>query len=211
MTKITMVPFAALLMTFSLGLAPGNTEDEVWSIDQSDSAGKNYGGTIYIWDSKDLEKVNKEAVAERVDLGGAAAALCLAQTGANPVRPHMLTMNKANTHAIVSFVASGHVLFMDAHTRRPISCIRTSVGSTGVRQVHQSFPSPDETYVAVANQNGKLYERINTDYKTNTFVLDHAARIDLATCTTPNGVPCQQPSSVRTMRQSARLSNPLEC
>jgi hypothetical protein len=80
---------------------------------------------------------------------------------------------------------------MDAHTRQPITCIRTSVGSTGVRQVHQSYPSPDETYVAVANQNGKLYERINTDYSTNTFVLDHAARIDLATCTTPNGFPCQ--------------------
>ena len=164
MTKMTMVPFAALLLTFSLGLAPSNTKSEVWSIDQSDSAGKNYGGTIYIWDAKDLEKVNKEAVAEKVDLGGAAAALCLAQTGANPVRPHMLTMNKANTHAIVSFVASGHVLFMNARTRQPITCIRTSVGSTGVRQVHQSFPSPDETYVAVANQNGKLYERINTDY-----------------------------------------------
>jgi hypothetical protein len=65
------------------------------------------------------------------------------------------------------------------------------VGSTGARQVHQSYPSPDDTYVAVANQNGKLYERINTDYDTNTFALDHAARIDLATCTTPNGVPCQ--------------------
>ena len=191
MTKMTIVPVAALLLTFSLGLAPSNSKNEVWSIDQSDSAGKTYGGTIYIWDSKDLEKVNKEAVAERVDLGGAASTLCLAQTGANPVRPHMLTMNKASTHAIVSFVASGHVLFMNAQTRQPITCIRTSVGSTGLRQVHQSFPSPDETYVAVANQNGKLYERINTNYNTNTFVLDHAARIDLAACTTPNGVPCQ--------------------
>jgi DNA-binding beta-propeller fold protein YncE len=186
-----MVPFTVLLLTSSLGLAPVESKNEVWSIDQSESAGKNYGGTIYIWNAKDLEKVNKEAVAEKVDLGGAAAALCMAQTGANPVRPHMLTMNKASTHAIISFVASGHVLFMNARTRQPITCIRTSVGSTGVRQVHQSFPSPDETYVAVANQNGKLYERINTDYKTNTFVLDHAARIDLATCTTPNGIPCQ--------------------
>ena len=191
MTRMTMVPFGALLLICSLGFAPSNRESEVWSIDQSDSAGKTYGGTIYIWSSKDLERVNKEAIAEKVDLGGDAAALCLAQTGANPVRPHMLTMNNANTHAIVSFVASGHVLFMDTETRRPITCIRTSVGSTGVRQVHQSFPSPDETYVAVANQNGKLYERINTDYATNTFVLDHAARIDLATCTTPNGFPCQ--------------------
>ena len=170
MTKLTAIPFVALLLFVSLALAPANNKSEVWSIDQSDSAGRNYGGTIYIWDAKDLEKVNKEAVAEKVDLGGAASTLCMAQTGANPVRPHMLTMNKSNTHAIISFVASGHVLFMDAHTRAPIACIRTSVGSTGVRQVHQSFPSPDETYVAVANQNGKLYERINTNYQTNTFV-----------------------------------------
>jgi DNA-binding beta-propeller fold protein YncE len=197
MTTMKMVPLAALVLISSLGLAPSDTKNahdttnEVWSIDQSDSAGKSYGGTIYIWSSKELERVNKRAVAETVDLGGAAAALCLAQTGANPVRPHMLTMNQSSTHAIISFVASGHVLFMDARTRQPLTCIRTSVGSTGVRQVHQSFPSPDETYVAVANQNGKLYERINTDYSTNTFVLDHAARINLVTCTTPNNVPCQ--------------------
>ena len=46
-TKMTMVPFAALLLTFSLGAAPTNTKNksEVWSIDQSDSAGKNFGGT----------------------------------------------------------------------------------------------------------------------------------------------------------------------
>ena len=191
MTKMTVVPCLALLLTSSLALAPGNTRGEVWSIDQSESAGKTYGGTIYIWDAKDLERVNKDAVPEKVDLGGAAATLCMAETGANPVRPHMLTMNRSNTHAIVSFVASGHVLFMNAHTRQPIKCIRTSVGAGGARQVHQSFPSPDETYVAVANQNGKLYERINTDYATNTFVLDSEATINLASCTTPNGVPCQ--------------------
>ena len=193
MTKTAMVPFLALLVTSSLGLARGNPGSEVWSIDQSDSAGKNYGGTIHIWKTKDLEKVNKTAAVETVDLGGAAATLCMTQTGANPVRPHMLTMNTAGTHAIISFVASGHVLFVDASTRLPIACIRTSVGFMGFRQVHQSFPSPDDTYVAVANQNGRLYERINTDYATNTFVLDDAAGINLATCTTPNGFPCQDP------------------
>lgn len=184
-----MFRFLPAVCLVTCALAGNNSE--VWSIDQSDSFGKNYGGTIYIWDSKDLEKVNKKAVAEKVDLSGEAAAMCFAQTGANPVRPHMLTMNRSNTHAIISFVVSGHVLFMDANRRKPITCIRTSVGSTGVRQVHQSYPSPDETYVAVANQNGKLYERINTDYKTNTFVLDPAAKLDLMTCTTPNGLPCQ--------------------
>jgi DNA-binding beta-propeller fold protein YncE len=192
MTKLTVVPLlVVVLVLISLADVPAKTQSEVWSIDQSDSAGKTYGGTIYIWDVKELEKANKVAVPEKVDLGGAAAALCMTQTGANPVRPHMLTMNRANTHAIISFVASGHVLFMNAKTRRPITCIRTSVGSTGARQVHQSFPSPDDTYVAVANQNGKLYERINTNYTTNKFVLDDAARIDLAKCVTPNGVPCE--------------------
>jgi DNA-binding beta-propeller fold protein YncE len=192
MKTMATAPVLALLAVSSLGLAPANnTRSEVWSIDQSESAGKTFGGTIYIWDGNDLQQVNKAAVPEKVDLGGAAAALCMAQTGANPVRPHMLTMNTAGTHAIVSFVASGHVLFMNTHTRQPIACIRTSVGSTGIRQVHQSFPSPDGTYVAVANQNGKLYERINTNYATNTFVLDPAATLDLATCTTPNGFPCQ--------------------
>lgn len=185
-----------LLITFLAVLsvwASGNDKYEVWAIDQSNSAGKAYGGTIYIWDGHDLENKSNHAVAEKVDLGGAGAAFCFAQTGANPVRPHMLTMNRSNTHAIISFVASGHVLFLNAETRQPVSCIRTSIGSTGARQVHQSFPSPDETYVAVANQNGKLYERINTDYPANSFVLDPAATIDLATCTTPNAQPCEAP------------------
>jgi hypothetical protein len=185
--------FTLLLFAASAAFANGNSKNEVWSIDQSDSASKTYGGTVYIWDAQELDRSNKKAVAEKVDLGGAAAALCMSQTGANPVRPHMLTMNQSNTHAIISFVASGHVLFMNAATREPITCIRTSVGSNGLRQVHQSFPAPDETYVAVANQNGKLYERINTNYKTNSFVLDDAARIDLRTCTTPNGVACESP------------------
>ena len=185
-----MKTMALLAATFVVA-ASGNNKYEVWAIDQSNSPGKSYGGTIYIWDGHDLENKNQHAKAEKVDLGGAAAALCLRLTDANPVRPHMLTMNASNTHAIISFVASGHVLFMNADTRQPVQCIRTSTGSTGARQVHQSFPAPDETYVAVANQNGKLYERINTNYATQTFVLDPAAKIDLATCTTPNGFPCQ--------------------
>jgi DNA-binding beta-propeller fold protein YncE len=115
----------------------------------------------------------------------------MAKTGANPVRPHMLAINPSQTHAVISFVASGHVLILDAKTRNPVDCIRTSVGAGGSRQVHFAIPSPDETYIAVANQNGKLLERINTSYKTNTFTLDVAAGINLATCTTPNGIPCE--------------------
>ena len=186
-----LVALAAVAMATVIG--SGRNAYEVWAIDQSNSPGKAYGGTIYVWDGHDLERSDAAATStpEQIDLGGAAAELCFAKTGANPVRPHMLAVNASQTHAIVSFVASGHVLFLDADTREPIDCIRTSVGDGGARQVHFAIPSPDETYVSVANQNGKLFERINTDYSTNTFVLDPAATINLATCTTPNGVPCQ--------------------
>ena len=81
---------------------------------------------------------------EQIDLSLEAAALCVAKTGANPVRPHMMAMNASQSHAIISFVASGHVLIMEARTRKPIDCIRTSVGAGGARQVHLAAPAPDE-------------------------------------------------------------------
>ncbi|MGB2715149.1 MAG: hypothetical protein WBC51_13285 [Vicinamibacterales bacterium] len=193
-----MKRLAVAIVAFALAAAAptggsGTDSYEVWAIDQSNSLGTTFGGTLYIWDGHSLERANEaaEVEPEKIDLAAAAATLCVAKTGANPVRPHMIAVNRSQTHAIVSFVASGHVLFIDAATRQPVDCIRTSVGAGGARQVHFAIPSPDETYVSVANQNGKLFERINTDYATNTFTLDPAATINLATCITPNGVPCQ--------------------
>jgi DNA-binding beta-propeller fold protein YncE len=186
-----------LVLALSLGtgclLGFGNDKYEVWAIDQSNSPGKTFGGTLYIWDGQALEnkKQANSVPAEVIDLSGAAAALCFDRTGVNPVRPHMLAINPSQTHAIISFVSSGHVLIMDAKTRTPVECIHASVGACGARQVHFAIPSADETYLAVANQNGKLFERINTHYPSNTYVLDVAAGINLATCTTPNGLPCQ--------------------
>jgi hypothetical protein len=179
--------------TAVLSSQAGRGKYEVWAIDQSNSPGVTFGGTLYIYDGHDLERgqAAAEAVPEKIDLGDSAANLCFTTTGANPVRPHMIAVNASQTHAIVSFVASGHVLFMDAATREPVACIRTSAGAGGARQVHFAIPSPDEAYVAVANQNGKLFERIDTDFATDTFVLNTAAQIDLASCTTPNGLPCE--------------------
>jgi hypothetical protein len=48
--------------------------------------------------------------------------------------------------------------------------------------------------VTVANQNGKLFERILTNYRTGLFTHDTAATLNLALCTTPNGLPCQSPA-----------------
>ena len=189
LVMLAIVAIAAPLSAF----AQGASQYEVWAIDQSNSPGKTFGGTLYIWDGQDLERRGRSnpAPVTAIDLGVASAALCLARTGANPVRPHMMAISPSQTHAIISFVASGHVLFMDAAARQPVACFRTQPGDAGARQAHMSTPSPDGTYVTVANQNGKLFERILTDYATNTFVHDTAATINLATCTTPNGLPCQ--------------------
>ena len=183
----------AIVVAFAGSKALAEKPYEIWAIDQSNSPGTTFGGTLYVYDGKDLERGRKgsEAASERIDLGGAAASLCFARTGANPVRPHMIAMNASNTHAIISFVASGHVLIMNAAERTPVDCIRTSIGAGGARQVHFAIPSPDETYIAVANQNGKLFERIDTDYSTDSFTLNAAATINLATCFTPNGIACQ--------------------
>lgn len=180
----------AILMS---GAAMADVPFEVWSIDQSNSPGRTFGGTLYVHDGRSLENLNRAAprAPEVIDLGGAAAELCFAKTGANPVRPHMIAVNASQTHAIISFVASGHVLIVDAATRTPVDCIRMTPGAGGARQVHFAIPSPDETYIVAANQNGKLLERIDTNYATNSFVLNPAAMINLAGCTTPNGQACQ--------------------
>ncbi|MGH7555702.1 MAG: hypothetical protein ACREMQ_22100 [Longimicrobiales bacterium] len=165
---------------------------EVWLIDQSDTNGKNFGGTLYIYDGEDVsgDAVTGIAARERIDLSGAVATMCNASTGANPVRPHMLLFNRAHTHAILSFVASGHVVVFDAASRSPLACLRTTQAATG-RQAHAAFPAPDGSFIVVANQNGKRLERIDTDFGANTFTHNLQATLDLATCTTPTGAPCQ--------------------
>lgn len=85
------------------------------------------------------------------------------------------------------------MVIFDVATRAPVACLRMSVGAGGARQTHAAFPAPDDTYILVANQNGKLLERIDVDYRINTYTLNTAATLNLATCATPNGVPCQEP------------------
>ncbi len=103
---------------------------EVWLVDQSNSFGKSYGGRILIFDGKKVARGGDDGDCDDdppatpgpeavIDLGAQTAAMCLARTGANPVRPHMVVFNSTETHAALSFVASGHVVFFDARTRAP--------------------------------------------------------------------------------------------
>jgi len=182
---VLAVLLGVLLMTSGARLAGAEGGYEVWAIDQSDTTPTG-GGTLYVYDGASLAgQAAAAARPEVIDLGGPAEAFCLARTGTVPRRPHMLLFDDGGTHAILSYVLTGHVAFLDAGSKEPVGCVDVGV------QAHAAFPSPDESYVVVANQNGKLLQRITTDYATNTFTLDTAATLDLASCTTPNGAPCE--------------------
>ncbi len=194
--------FAVGAMTMvMLGSFARGQDFEVWLVDQSNSPGVMFGGKVHVFEGSDLLGRNASDAdpLDVIELSGNTAALCMAMTGANPVRPHMLLFDSTHSRAILSFVASGHVVVFDAASRTPITCIRTSVGAGGARQAHASFPAPDDSFILVANQNGKLLERIMTDADgdgipfedAGDIVLDAAATLDLANCTTPNGMPCQ--------------------
>jgi DNA-binding beta-propeller fold protein YncE len=187
-TAIAVAAFAATFDGAKAHRGPASGL-EVWALDQSNTTGTTHGGTLYVYRGSELNGAAiSRARPERIDLGGAASALCLAQTGTAPVRPHMVFFSPRASHAVIAFVASGHVLFLDAESRAPLTCIDVGV------QAHAAMPSPDGRYVLVANQNGKLLQRITTDWSTNTFTLDSGATIDLAGCTTPSGAPCQDPT-----------------
>jgi hypothetical protein len=164
---------------------------EVWLIDQKDRDNPGFG-TLHIFDGDDLTDDPEDAVPESIDLGGAVGALCLETTGESPRRPHMLVFNGGdddgrgdNTHAVIAYVATGHVVFLDAKEREPLDCIDVGV------QAHAAWPTPDQEHLIVANQNGKKLNRIATDYEDDAFALEGDATLDLAGCTTPSGAPCQ--------------------
>jgi DNA-binding beta-propeller fold protein YncE len=161
---------------------------EVWLIDQSNTR-PDGGGTLYIYPDSEVNGVGKgrTAAAEVIDLGAGARDLCLEQTGSAPVRPHMIEFDAGHRYAVVAFVASGHVLFIEAKTRVPVTCIDVGV------QAHAAYPAPDGSYVVVANQNGKLLQRITTDFRAGTFTLDEPATLDLANGLTPSGALRQDP------------------
>ena len=180
---------------------------EVWTVDQFGP--DPTAGHLYIYSDRDLTGNAKhiaKAEPEKYDLSSANA-LCAAQGAADPrpapaggmVQPlsrgHMGRFTADHRTYVLAFVLSGHILFIDTETRTPIRCI--DVGA----QAHAAFPSHDNMFVVVANQNGKLLQRINTDADGNgtpyenagDIQLDSAATLNLAAGTTPSGALIQGP------------------
>ena len=199
----------AMVVALALAAGPGGGSPaeaakpgesyEVWIVDQTDSRA-NYGGFLHVFAGSDVDDGANDALPQTYDLGGQASELCLAKTGANPVRPHMLAFNGGSTrsaegsrYAILSWVVSGHVTVHDADTREAIACLRTSPGANGARQAHSVWPTLDGEHIIVTNQNGKLIERIRADWDARTFAWEPDAKLDLAAGTTPSGAPRQDP------------------
>ena len=138
---------------------------EVWLTDQSDTA-KESGGFLYIYDGAALA-ANPAAAKPTVtiDLSGEINTFCEAATKKPVRRPHMLFFNKDQNHAILSFL-SGHVLFMDAKTRKPEACL--SMG----KNAHAAWPTPNQKMAIAANIIEKKFVRIWTDYAAHTFSFD---------------------------------------
>ncbi len=140
---------------------------EVWLADQSDT-GKESGGYLYIYDGAQLAADPSGAKPTvTMDLSGEVNKLCEEATKKPVRRPHMLFFTKDQSHVILSFL-SGHVLFMDAATKKPEACL--SMG----KNVHAAWPTPDQKMALAANMAEKKLIRIWTDYKNHKFAFDES-------------------------------------
>lgn len=138
---------------------------EVWLTDQSDTA-KESGGFLYIYDGAQLAANPSSAKpTQTIDFSGETGKFCEEVTKKPVRRPHMLFFNAAQDHAIVSFL-SGHVLFLDAVTRKAVACL--SMG----KNVHAAWPTPNQKLTIAANIAEKKFIRIWTDYAAHKFSFD---------------------------------------
>ncbi len=138
---------------------------EVWLTDQSDT-GKDTGGFLYIYDGAQLAANPTTAKpAQTIDFSGDIGKFCEDATKKLVRRPHMLFFNAKQDHAIISFL-SGHVLFMDAVTKKADACL--SMG----KNVHAAWPTPDQKMAIAANIAEKKFIRIWTDYTAHKFSFD---------------------------------------
>ncbi len=162
------------------------TQYEVWASDQTNSAGYSatadtgtHGGFIRIYDKTDIDSMNPSNNPAVIDV-----ATWANSTGGNVVRLHGMLPSPNHNYMNVNFVGSGHVAIVDGRTKTPVALFR-STGTTTGRQNHMSFWSPDGSYLMVANQFGRMLERINVTWDANndnivSAVWDKSATLDLA-------------------------------
>ncbi|MEK9172440.1 MAG: hypothetical protein AAB282_02140 [Nitrospirota bacterium] len=184
--SIWIVPLLFLLL--GIGTGPALAQQaaapayEVWALDQSDSS-KDGGGTLYIYDGAALAADAKSAKAEAVDLGGKFAEACKDVPGGSPKRPHMLFFTKDGKYALLSYVATGHVVFIDAASRAPIGCV--SLG----KNAHAAWPTANMKMAIGANIAEKKLVRVKTDYADKKFTITDTVALGALEPILPDAAP----------------------
>ncbi|SDH89804.1 hypothetical protein [Nitrosomonas sp. Nm132] len=140
---------------------------EVWVSDQANTQGitaeapsGTHGGAVRIYDSADLEKTPPVDNAVVLDVATDLFPTAKATTGAHVARIHGILPSPDHKYMALNFVASGHLGIVDGETKRPICLFRTTGTSTG-RQNHMSFWAPNGHSIIIANQNGRMLERVD--------------------------------------------------
>ena len=164
-STLAMIVSGCVALVAAFGSGAPVSAYEVWLTDQSDS-GKESGGYLHIYDGAQLaENPASAKPTMTIDFAGDIGKFCEEATKKAVRRPHMLFFNKNQDHAIISFL-SGHVLFMDAATKKPDACL--SMG----KNVHAAWPTPDQKMAIAANIAEKKFIRIWTDYAAHKFSFD---------------------------------------
>ncbi|HEV8655569.1 MAG TPA: hypothetical protein VGR85_08680 [Candidatus Limnocylindria bacterium] len=148
---------------------------ELWVPDQAETAPTG-GGTLNIYRGSDLAKAGTPTPAYSINLAEAA----LGVGDGMGKHPHNVTFNAAMTHAVISYVGSGHVQVIRAADRKVVASIKMSATAAGNPAAHNSAVTPAGDAIIVANQGAKKLQRITADFKNDTYKLDTAADLDLA-------------------------------
>lgn len=148
---------------------------ELWVVDQAETTPTG-GGTLYIYKGVDL-KGGAPAPAYTVNLGEAA----LGVGDGVGKHGHSIAFNPSMTHAVISYVDSGHVQVIRASDRKVVASIKmTGNAAAGPAAPHASAVTPAGDAIIVANQGGKRLQRISADFKNDVYKLDGNADLDLS-------------------------------
>ncbi|TMF73277.1 MAG: hypothetical protein E6I18_16085 [Chloroflexi bacterium] len=147
---------------------------ELWVVDQAETTPTG-GGTLYIYKGASF-KDPSPAPAYTVNLGEAA----LGVGDGVGKHGHSIAFNPAMTHAVISYVDSGHVQVIRASDRKVVASIKMTGSTAGAAQPHATAVTPANDAIIVANQGGKRLQRISADFKNDVYKLDGAADLDLS-------------------------------
>ncbi|MEB3171075.1 MAG: hypothetical protein VKK43_06855 [Synechococcaceae cyanobacterium] len=140
---------------------------EVWLSDQANTGGLSltapngsYGGKIRIYDAFDLERPTPIDNPLVLDVSTDLFPTALSTTQAHVSRMHGILPSPDSRFMALNFVASGHLGIVDGQSKKSVCLFRTTKTSTG-HQNHMSFWSPKGDKLILANQNGRILERVD--------------------------------------------------